>query len=317
MMEYARYPQQTQSTHSQGHIQPSYQNGPGNGLTSPTTNNIHQHGVQTSPILPSQQTQGQGQNHAMYQPQYGVPQHNLQYGMPGIQAAAMAATAAASGSTYPYMSSDPNLQTSPRMAGAKKDARGPRSPQTMNNVPQMGVQRRLSQVASPGIPNAGGMMSHGRPGVAPPQMPPNQQMQHPQSPELATGGVEESPLYVNAKQFHRILKRRVARQRLEEQLRLTSKGRKPYLHESRHNHAMRRPRGPGGRFLTAEEVAAIDNKGKEGDGAGDTKVEPPAPSKGAGSKRKSEGGGGKPSKKSKRVQESPEEEEDDDAEDDG
>ncbi|KAK3364244.1 CCAAT-binding transcription factor (CBF-B/NF-YA) subunit B-domain-containing protein, partial [Lasiosphaeria hispida] len=65
---------------------------------------------------------------------------------------------------------------------------------------------------------------------------------------------EESPLYVNAKQFDRILKRRVARQQLEESL--TSKGRKPYLHESRHKQAMRRPRGPGGRFLTAVKVEA-------------------------------------------------------------
>ncbi|GAB7364946.1 hypothetical protein MBLNU230_g5731t1 [Neophaeotheca triangularis] len=85
---------------------------------------------------------------------------------------------------------------------------------------------------------------------------------HQPSPDVPgpAGSAEESPLYVNAKQFHRILKRRMARQKLEETLRLTSKGRKPYLHESRHNHAMRRPRGPGGRFLTADEVAAMEAK---------------------------------------------------------
>jgi nuclear transcription factor Y, alpha len=318
-MEYAQYPQQPQSAHSQGHIQSAYTNsGAGHSITSPTNHSIPQHGVQTSPILPSQQPPAQGQSHNMYQPQYGMPQHGMQYGVPQIQAAAMAATAAASGANYPYMSSDPSMpQSSPRMAGVnvKKDARGPRSP-PMNNVSQMTGQRRLSQV-SPGIPNPQSMMNHGpRQGVAPPQMPPNQQMQHPQSPEMQAGGQEESPLYVNAKQFHRILKRRVARQRLEEQLRLTSKGRKPYLHESRHNHAMRRPRGPGGRFLTADEVAAIE-KGKGADGSEGKPDDAPPAKASAGSKRKSEARNETSNKKAKTEVETPEDDDNDDDEDDG
>lgn len=254
----------------------------------------------------------------MYQPQYGVPQQSMHYGMPQIQAAAMAATAAASGSGYQYMSSDPSLtQGSPRMSGvnAKKDARGPRSPQQMNSLPQ----RRLSQVASPGVPNPQSMLSHGRPAVAPPPMPPSQGMPHPQSPEMQTSAVEESPLYVNAKQFHRILKRRVARQRLEEALRLTSKGRKPYLHESRHNHAMRRPRGPGGRFLTADEVAQIERQ--KGGQTGDTKEEATegvsSKTASGGTKRKSEGSSNAPNKKVKTDTSSPEEDDEEDAEDDG
>ncbi|KAI5857595.1 CCAAT-binding transcription factor (CBF-B/NF-YA) subunit B-domain-containing protein [Tricharina praecox] len=105
-----------------------------------------------------------------------------------------------------------------------------------------------------------------------PPQPPQQPLQHTpvqphqQSPDIVPA--EETPLYVNAKQFHRILKRRVARQKLEEALRLTSKQRKPYLHESRHNHAMRRPRGPGGRFLTADEVQAMEREKRGSGGIG-------------------------------------------------
>jgi len=250
----------------------------------------------------------------MYSAQYAHPA----YGMPNIQAAVHAAamaTAAASGSTYPYVSSDPNLQQSPRM-NAKKDPRGgPRSPQ-INNMNQ---QRRLSQVASPGVPNPQALLNHSGPRSGVPQpMTSAQQMPPPQSPEMTSGAVEESPLYVNAKQFHRILKRRVARQRLEEQLRLTSKGRKPYLHESRHNHAMRRPRGPGGRFLTADEVAQIErDKATSGGGEKQDDPEPVATKTSSGAtKRKSEGNSGGPAKKAKQTVTQSPEDDDDDADDD-
>lgn len=319
-MDYAQYPQQQQQQSQQQQSSPNYANsGTGSNITSPTTRTIAQNTTQTSPMLSSQQQQqSQNNGHNMYQSQYGVPQQGMQqvhYGMPGIQAAAMAATAAASGSNYSYMPSDPNMpQGSPRMAGAsaKKDTRG--SPR-VTNIPTI-AGRRMSQVTSPGVSNTPGLISHSgpRPGVtAPPQIP--QAQMQPQSPEVATSsGVEESPLYVNAKQFHRILKRRVARQRLEEQLRLTSKGRKPYLHESRHNHAMRRPRGPGGRFLTAEEVAAME---REKDGGGDGKPEGLGAamlSSVTGTKRKSEAGSTTSNnKRAKTETESP----DDQGEDDG
>ena len=36
----------------------------------------------------------------------------------------------------------------------------------------------------------------------------------------------------------------------------------PYLHQSRHNHATRRIRGAGGRFLTAQEAKALELSGE-------------------------------------------------------
>lgn len=44
------------------------------------------------------------------------------------------------------------------------------------------------------------------------------------------------------------------------------------MHESRHKHAMRRPRGPGGRFLTASEIAELKTKEQKETAAGGKKA---------------------------------------------
>ncbi|CAC9888140.1 hypothetical protein D6C84_01196 [Aureobasidium pullulans] len=312
-MDYTTY--QQPHAHPHNAYAPTHNGQPGPPVTSPTQQN------QVSPIM-SQQSHAYGQQPGsnvghqvmpMYQQQaYPVPSMQHYMGsnqMSPTQAAAMA-TAAASGN-YNYMSEamqplaqDP--RQSPRMGQSVKSEQRqtPRSPSqshmgvntsmagqmvmpTAQSIPQQMVARRMSQAVQPPQPV---MQQQRRASVAPPMV--QQPVQQHSSPEAPAGGAEGDPLYVNAKQFHRILKRRLARQKLEEQLRLTSKGRKPYLHESRHNHAMRRPRGPGGRFLTAEEVAALDAEAAKNGG-----VEMPQPTNGT--KRKSGDRQSSPSKKSR------------------
>jgi hypothetical protein len=82
---------------------------------------------------------------------------------------------------------------------------------------------------------------------------------------VAAVAPDESPTYVNPKQYHRILKRRESRRKQTgSDVTAYTPRKRHYMHESRHKHAKQRKRGPGGRFLSKEEREANAASGVSG-----------------------------------------------------
>ncbi|KAG2383178.1 hypothetical protein C9374_004515 [Naegleria lovaniensis] len=87
----------------------------------------------------------------------------------------------------------------------------------------------------------------------------------------ASNSAGEGTIYVNPKQYQRILKRRIARAKLENQMKNAGQKEKAsYKYNSRHEWAKKRARGPGGRFLSKKEKEKLEQAEKEKNDASTT-----------------------------------------------